>query len=99
MIKSELIAKIVKKRPNIPEHHIHLCVNELLKQMSEAISCDRRVEVRDFGTFRLHHLNPRNTRNPKTGERLMTPRRSKTHFKPGKELRERVATGKNSKDD
>ena len=50
----------------------------------------RRVEIRGFGTFALNYRPPRVGRNPKTGERVDVPAKYTPHFKPGKELRERV---------
>ena len=48
------------------------------------------IEVRGFGSFALHYRPPRMGRNPKTGEAVALPGKHVPHFKPGKELRERV---------
>jgi hypothetical protein len=45
---------------------------------------------RGFGSFALSHRPPRIGRNPKSGERVQVPEKRVPHFKPGKELRERV---------
>ena len=49
-----------------------------------------RIEIRDFGSFNLHHRPPRIARNPRTGEAVDLPAKVKVHFKPGKEMRDRV---------
>jgi len=49
-----------------------------------------RVEIRGFGSFSVHHRPARHGRNPKTGESVEIPPKYVSHFKPGKELRERV---------
>ncbi|ELT98910.1 hypothetical protein CAPTEDRAFT_51873, partial [Capitella teleta] len=49
-----------------------------------------RVEIRGFGSFSLHYRAPRVGRNPKTGEAVSLDGKYVPHFKPGKELRERV---------
>jgi len=38
----------------------------------------------------LHYRPPRIGRNPKTGDSVVVPDKRVPHFKPGKELRERV---------
>jgi integration host factor subunit beta len=53
-----------------------------------------RVEVRGFGSFCLHYQARRNAHNPKTGEKVIAPPRYRVHFKPGKELRNRVNRAK-----
>ncbi len=49
-----------------------------------------RIEIRGFGSFSLHYRPPRMGRNPKTGDSVALPGKHVPHFKPGKELRERV---------
>ena len=51
-----------------------------------------RIEIRGFGSFSLHYRPPRMGRNPKTGESVALPGKHVPHFKPGKELRERVSS-------
>ena len=58
--------------------------------MSEALINNQRIEIRGFGSFSLHYRPPRNAHNPKTGEKVVTMAKYSPHFKPGKELRERV---------
>ncbi len=58
--------------------------------MSEALIHGQRIEIRGFGSFSLHYRPPRNAHNPKTGEKVVTEAKYSPHFKPGKELRERV---------
>ena len=49
-----------------------------------------RIEIRGFGSFSLHFRPPRQGRNPKTGEAVALSGKYVPHFKPGKDLRERV---------
>ncbi|APZ42812.1 integration host factor subunit beta [Acidihalobacter ferrooxydans] len=94
MTKSELIDALAHR----PDHHLHardveLSVKTLLEQMSSALASGERIEVRGFGSFALHYRPPRVGRNPKTGESVSLPGKYVPHFKPGKELRERVNAG------
>lgn len=90
MIKSELIASLTNKLNQIPEKDVTLSVNLLIDAMSDALSKGERIEIRGFGSFSLHYRAPRNAHNPKTGERLVTAAKYSPHFKPGKEMRERI---------
>lgn len=90
LIKSQLINELGKRFPHLPEKDIALAVNEIINLMSNTLSNGGRIEIRGFGSFCLHFRPPRRAHNPKTGEKLITNPKYATHFKPGKELRDRV---------
>ncbi len=90
MTKSELIEILAHKRSDIPYRDIEQAVKTLLEQMSESLSSGERIEIRGFGSFSLHFRPPRVGRNPKTGDAVSLTSKYVPHFKPGKELRERV---------
>ena len=58
--------------------------------MADALIKDERIEIRGFGSFNLRHRLPRIARNPKTGEPINSPAKVVVHFKPGKEMKDRV---------
>lgn len=97
MIKSELIANIAAKMTDLPEKQVTDSVNKILDIMSRELVKGNRIEIRGFGSFSLHYRPPRNAHNPKTGEKVVTEAKYSPHFKPGKELRERVDASKSSK--
>ena len=90
MTKSELIAQLSGKQPQLDYRDVELAVKELIDQLSTALAAGQRIEVRGFGSFSLHYRPPRVGRNPKTGDSVQVPDKHVPHFKPGKELRERV---------
>ena len=90
MTKSELISILAAKQPQLQPRDVELAVKELLEQMSAVLASGERIEVRGFGSFSLHYREPRKGRNPKTGESVDLTAKYVPHFKPGKELRERV---------
>jgi len=94
MIKSKLINSIAKKQHILPEKDIATCANLLIDQMIDTLAHGGRIEIRGFGSFSLHYRPPRNAHNPKTGERVVTLAKYRPHFKPGKDLRERVDNSK-----
>lgn len=90
MTKSELIEAIASKQGHLPYRDIEQSVKTLLEQLSHSLSNGERIEIRGFGSFSLHFRPPRIGRNPKTGDSVSLPGKYVPHFKPGKELRERV---------
>lgn len=90
MTKSELIEILARKRSDIPYKDIEQAVKAMLEQMSESLAGGERIEIRGFGSFSLHFRPPRVGRNPKTGDAVTLTGKYVPHFKPGKELRERV---------
>jgi integration host factor subunit beta len=62
----------------------------LIEQMAQNLATGERIEIRGFGSFSLHYRPPRIGRNPKTGEAVALSGKYVPHFKPGKELREKV---------
>lgn len=90
MTKSELIELMAKKQKHLPAKDVELAVKHLLEIMSDALARGDRIEIRGFGSFSLHYRPPRMGRNPKTGEAVALSGKHVPHFKPGKDLRERV---------
>jgi len=94
MTKSELIESLSRKQNHLAYKDVELAVKSLLEQMSQSLATGNRIEIRGFGSFSLHYRPPRVGRNPKTGESVTLPGKHVPHFKPGKELRERVDESK-----
>lgn len=90
MVKSELILKIAESQTMLSLKDVELSVNHILEHMSQALAKSERIEIRGFGSFNLHYRPPRKAHNPKTGERVFTDAKYTPHFKPGKDLRDRV---------
>ena len=88
--KSEMIDTLAAEQPQLAYRDVELAVKGMLECMSAALAEGRRIEVRGFGSFSLHYRTSRIGRNPKTGDAVVVPEKHVPHFKPGKELRERV---------
>jgi integration host factor subunit beta len=95
MTKSELIERIVaaqarSSNAQLNSKDVEFAVKTMLEQMSQTLASGDRIEIRGFGSFSLHYRAPRIGRNPKTGESVGLSGKHVPHFKPGKELRDRV---------
>ncbi|HHF3879564.1 TPA: integration host factor subunit beta, partial [Haemophilus influenzae] len=88
--KSELIEKLLAKQPTLPAKEIENMVKDILEFISQSLENGNRVEIRGFGSFSLHHRQPRLGRNPKTGDSVNLSAKSVPYFKAGKELKARV---------
>ncbi|HHF1003456.1 TPA: integration host factor subunit beta, partial [Haemophilus influenzae] len=87
MTKSELIEKLLAKQPTLPAKEIENMVKDILEFISQSLENGDRVEIRGFGSFSLHHRQPRLGRNPKTGDSVNLSAKSVPYFKAGKELK------------
>lgn len=90
MTKSELIEALARQQPHLAIKDVELAVKCIIEKMNHALSTGDRIEIRGFGSFSLHMRPPRMGRNPKTGESVALSKKYVPHFKPGKELRDRV---------
>jgi integration host factor subunit beta len=90
MTKSELIDILALRQAHLKADDVDLAVKTLLEMMSDALAHGDRIEIRGFGSFSLHFRPARIGRNPKTGDSVALEGKHVPHFKPGKELRERV---------
>lgn len=64
-------------------------VDSLFEAMRETLIEGNRIEIRGFGVLEVKDTKPKPAaRNPRTGEVVYVPARRKTHFKPGKQLKE-----------
>ncbi len=95
MTKSELIEALAKKQPHLALKDVEFSVKCIIEKMNQALSSGERIEIRGFGSFSLHKRPQRMGRNPKTGESVALAEKHVPHFKPGKELRDRVDSAKN----
>ena len=91
MNKSDLIKRMSDRLDDLQTRDVDMAVHTMLELMSDRLATGSRVEIRGFGTFSNHYRQPRIVRNPKTGEvGIHKPGKYVPHFKPGKELKERV---------
>lgn len=88
--KSELIDSMATKQDQLSVKDVELAVKTMIDTMANVLAEGGRIEIRGFGSFSLHYRAPRVGRNPKTGDTVTLTGKYVPHFKPGKELRDRV---------
>ena len=90
MTRRELIELMASQQHQLTTKDVELAVKQMIEHMTDSLASGDRIEIRGFGSFSLHYREPRKGRNPKTGDPVALDGKHVPHFKPGKELRERV---------
>lgn len=90
MTRSELIQIVSRHQGQLAEKTTEKIVKHIFSQMAEALGKGHRIEIRGFGSFSIRYHASRKARNPKTGETVFKQAKCSLHFKPGKEMRDRV---------
>lgn len=94
MTKSELIEQLSINNEQLNKRESELIVNTIFDSIGGELVQGGRVEIRGFGSFTIRSRDAREARNPKSGDVVMIPEKKTPFFKTGKELRERVNSGK-----
>ena len=92
MLKSDLINILVVKR-GVTQKQAESTIETIFDSMKDALCRGENIEIRGLGAFHVKHYEGYQGRNPKTGEAVALAGKYVPHFKPGKDLRERVNAG------
>ena len=90
MTKSELILKLSEANPHLYQRDIETLVATIFEEISYALECGNRVELRGFGAFATKKRGARTGRNPRTGHSVSVTEKYVPYFKTGKQLREKL---------
>jgi DNA-binding protein HU-beta/integration host factor subunit alpha len=95
--KRELVIKINDRLGNqgleITQQQILEVVQTLIDEITNSLSQGDTVVMRNFGAFQVREMKAKIGRNPKSpGKDVPIPARAAVKFKPGKEMKEKVAT-------
>ena len=78
MKKSDFIFLLSKNLKDYNEIDINLSADLIQKAIVESLRKRNRVEIRGFGSFCIRDRKSIRARNPKSGESIELPKRSKT---------------------
>ena len=90
MLKSDILKKLELKHKSLSESDIEQIFNIFVKKIVNAITVDKNVELRGFGTLKKKVNKAKEVRNPKTNEKLFKKKNFKLHFKTGKILHKKL---------
>ena len=86
IVKSKLLKQLAKNYPNFLKKDLEKFIDIILKEIRLTLKRGERVELRGFGIFSAKTQKARISRNPKTGEKVNTPKKRTIHFKMAKDL-------------
>ena len=86
IVKSKLLKQISNNYPNFLKKDLERFINIILNEIKQTLKRGERVELRGFGVFSTNVQKARISRNPKTGEKVNTPKKKTIHFKMAKDL-------------
>ena len=89
MTKAELVEEVARAA-ELTKKDSEVIVEEVFKNIIEALNRGEKIELRGFGSFRVRQRDARRGRNPKTGAPVDIPAKRVPYFKPGKELKELI---------
>ena len=93
IVKSKLLNQLKKSYPNFLKKDLEKVVSVILDEIKQTLKRGDRVELRGFGMFSTNIQKARISRNPKTGEKINTPKKKTIHFKMAKELFKKINNG------
>ena len=86
MTRSELVTRLHRQYPHLRRSEVARAVKTIFDDITNALICGDRVELRDFGIFSVLERAPRMGRNPRTGEEVQIGKRREPRFRTGKGL-------------
>lgn len=95
--KRELVIKITDnlgaKGLNMTQQDVAEVIQCLIDEVTDSLSVGKNVVLRNFGAFEVREMKAKIGRNPKDPKKdVQIPARAAVKFKPGKVMREKVAT-------
>jgi nucleoid DNA-binding protein len=87
--KAEIVENIYPL-VKVSKKSIHRIVDLFFDQIKAGLLSDRIIELRGLGTFEIRTRKGRKARNPKTGDSVVIRNHGVAHFRPGRELKQKV---------
>ncbi|MDD5005863.1 MAG: integration host factor subunit beta [Candidatus Omnitrophica bacterium] len=89
MTKKDIVLKI-SDETNIKQIDVKKVVQKTFDQIIDSLVRGEKVELRNFGVFKIKERRSRTGRNPRTGEVVPVPSRKVAVFKPGLEMKNKI---------
>ena len=86
IVKSELIKELKKSYPNFLTRDLDKIIEIILREIKDTLNRGERVELRNFGTFKVNIQKASIRRNPKTGEKVNVTKKRTIKWKMSKDL-------------
>lgn len=90
MTKKDMVLKIAQET-RVKQIDVKKVVQKTFDQIVESLAQGQRVELRNFGVFKVKSRKGRTGRNPRTGDVVPVPPKKVAVFKPGLVMKQRVS--------
>lgn len=89
MTKKDIVLKITDAT-GIKQVDVKEIVQQTFDVIVESLMRNEKVELRNFGVFKIKERRARFGRNPRTGASVPVPPRKVVVFKPGLEMKQKI---------
>jgi nucleoid DNA-binding protein len=89
MTKKDIILK-VSDETNLKQIDVKKVVQKTFDCILQALVRGEKIELRNFGVFKIKQRKSRTGRNPRTGQVVPVPPRKVVVFKPGLEMKQEI---------
>ena len=89
MTKKDIVLKITDST-GIKQVDVKTIVQQTFDVIVESLMRNEKVELRNFGVFKIKERRARFGRNPRTGASVPVPPRKVVVFKPGFEMKQKI---------
>ena len=89
MTKAELIAQVAEKS-ELSKKGAEKAIAAVVSSVTDALVAGDKVQLVGFGTFEVRDRKEKESKNPRTGEKIIVPAKKAPAFKPGKALKDAV---------
>lgn len=89
MTKKDIVLRI-SDDTKIKQIDVKKVVQKTFDSIIESLIRGEKIELRNFGVFKIKERRARTGRNPRTGEIVPVPSRKVVVFKPGLEMKQKI---------
>ena len=89
MTKKDIVLKI-SDETNLKQIMVKKVVQKTFDCIVESLARGEKIELRNFGVFKIKQRRSRLGRNPRTGQAVPVPPRKVVVFKPGLDMKKKV---------
>jgi nucleoid DNA-binding protein len=89
MTKKDIVLRITDMT-SIKQVDVKKVVQKTFDVIIDSLIRSEKVELRNFGVFKIKERRARSGRNPRTGESVPVPPRKVVVFKPGLEMKMKI---------
>ncbi len=89
MTKKDIILK-VSDETNLKQVDVRKVVQKTFDTILQALITGEKIELRNFGVFKIKQRKGRMGRNPRTNQTIPVPPRKVIVFRPGLEMKQKI---------